>query len=470
MPLLSLPPELFPLVCASLPAADRARLSLASHRTRALVQPELYRDVQFAWVHVLTRQDSQAHRDARERICAAVASLARDADRCAHLRRFVCGEYTGWLDVATGHLLAQVLTQAPLLDEVAIVQEDDGTPFDPRLTPFPGIAPVWDALRKVPNLRRLRTQYGPNVQLNLHELTTLRELSMGMYYVDTQKDGTLPDSLEVLSLEYVLAFTIEWFRPSLFSHLQSLALADLTPAAVATVQRAIETYTATSLPSRLTHLRLDLHSSRVEHWNELLLLNLLRSFVSIAASIIRLEILSTPDIAPLGGAATTDSRALEAAEAIADGFPRLQRLQFMVSDTETVRVYRPTDYETLDAELRVLARCKDLRYLETNRTYMPPAGSFPPPPHLPSQSDVDAATALAIPLHAPRFFALLPTVQHVVFSPDVRRSGPTVWIQAPALDLALLAPAAVCEGDVLRALPTPSPGVSLDKGRQLASV
>ncbi|BGP44072.1 hypothetical protein JCM10449v2_008129 [Rhodotorula kratochvilovae] len=412
MPLLSLPPELFPLVCASLPAADRARLSLASHRTRALVQPELYRDVQFAWVHVLTRQDSQAHRDARERICAAVASLARDADRCAHLRRFVCGEYTDWLDVATGHLLAQVLTQAPLLDEVAIVQEDDGTPFDPRLTPFPGIAPVWDALRKVPNLRRLRTQYGPKVQLNLHELTTLRELSMGMYYVDAQKDGTLPDSLEVLSLEYVLAFTIEWFRPSLFSHLQSLALADLTPAAVATVQRAIETYTATSLPSRLTHLRLDLHSSRVEHWNELLLLNLLRSFVSIAASIIRLEILSTPDIAPLGGAATTDSRALEAAEAIADGFPRLQRLQFM------------------DAELRVLARCKDLRYLETNRTYMPPADSFPPPPYLPSQSDLDAATARAIPLHAPRFFALLPAVQRVVFSPDVRQSGPAVWVRA----------------------------------------
>ncbi|GAA5826722.1 hypothetical protein JCM3770_002517 [Rhodotorula araucariae] len=425
MDLLSLPAELIPLIASFLSPDDIARFSLASTLIRALVQRELYRDVNLIWDRASVPRDVPAYCDARERIRAIVASLARDPARCAHLRRFAFWEHTYWLDPPTGELLAQILIQAPLITEL---QEDDGTPFDPQLTPFTSIAPVWSALRTLPNLRRLETKFGPNVQLNLHELTTLRILRMSMYYVDAPRDGTLPESLQVLNLEYVLAFTNDWFRPSLFAHLQSLALADLTPVTVGTVQRAIETYAATSSSSSLTHVRLDLHNSRIENWNEKLLLRLLGSLASLASSVTHLEILSTPEITR-GTAVTTDTRAFEVVEAIANGFPRLQRLVFLLGDTEVVQSHRPVKDEQLqDAELRMLARCRELRYFETNRAYFASVDALPPI-SIPSLEEIHSAAARALPLHAPRFFALLPAVEYVVFSHAVDVSGPDVWVR-----------------------------------------
>jgi hypothetical protein len=61
-----------------------------------------------------------------------------------------------------------------------------------------------------------------------------------MYYVDSPLDGTLPPSLRSLSLDYVNGISHEWLRPSTFSHLESLALADLTVAQLQVISGAVK--------------------------------------------------------------------------------------------------------------------------------------------------------------------------------------------------------------------------------------
>lgn len=99
----------------------------------------------------------------------------------------------------------------------------------------------------LPSLRRLRTQYGPNVVLKLDSFPSLVNVDLAMYYVDRNKDGSLPDGLQKLRLEYVCGFEGQrmedesaWFKPSLFGSLMSFVLVDMTTATCAYVEGAVK--------------------------------------------------------------------------------------------------------------------------------------------------------------------------------------------------------------------------------------
>jgi hypothetical protein len=127
------------------------------------------------------------------------------------------------------------------------LQDDDGAPFDPLLTPLAHFAPTWAALQTLPFLRRLRTSYGPNVILNLQSFPALEDVDMGMYYVDRAKDGVIPSGVKKLRLEYVCGFEgqqiedeTSWFKPNLFGSLTHLILVDMTTETCAYLERAVK--------------------------------------------------------------------------------------------------------------------------------------------------------------------------------------------------------------------------------------
>ncbi|GAA5889875.1 hypothetical protein JCM6882_004349 [Rhodosporidiobolus microsporus] len=320
--LLSLPPELFPSILAHLTPHSLSSLSFLARTSRllyALAAPVLWEHFTLRYSIAVPGQDEdeapteeQQERE-RERIRAALEELAyyegpgdeeedgghagdtksapqeqdtpttlftapssraaRARERCAWVRTLELWNYQYWLSEAEAGWLEKCVGRMGGLREARLMQHDDGAPFDPLLTPLPLFPPIWAALRTLPHVRTLRTQYGPNVVLALQDgFPALEELRMGMYFVDAEQDGVIPCGVRRLRLEYVTGFEWLpllgergewWFPPRVFAHLERLCLVDLPGEAVEYIAQMVETYATSSPPSSspLTHLTLDLHTT-----------------------------------------------------------------------------------------------------------------------------------------------------------------------------------------------------------------
>ncbi|GAA6025123.1 hypothetical protein JCM10207_000639 [Rhodosporidiobolus poonsookiae] len=320
----SLPPELVPSIASHLPPLSLARFLRVSSAVHALALPTLYRHVRLSYpIRVPTDPDpteDEAEREAaeqkrqREVVRRTLERLAGNEKLCRAVRVLEVWNYSYWMEEETAEWVVRVIEQAEGLVEVRLLQDDDGAPFDPLLTPLENFGPVWTALRRRASLRALRTAYGPNVVLRLDAFPALSSIDMAMYYVDLENDGTFPASLRKLRLEYVTGFEAarrgpapplasdeRWFRPSLFGHLESLKLCDLPLSARMEVADAVSSYvdsfpTRSQVRSPLRSLTLDFYTDpHLAHYDAAdgVLLLLLSTFGSLN-SITHLSVASSP--------------------------------------------------------------------------------------------------------------------------------------------------------------------------------
>ncbi|BGP20984.1 hypothetical protein JCM10213_000189 [Rhodosporidiobolus nylandii] len=277
----SVPPELLSIICFHLNRRSLASFALTSSRNYAAALPILYRHIKLPYTlpaafEAGERADSEGEVQERQKavIRAALESLAEDEAKCRMIRVVEVRNYGKWLSARDAELPEKVVKQAQGVEEVRLLQDDDGEPFDPLLTPLAHFGPIWAALQSLPNLRKLQTSYGPNVQLNLHDFPALEEVEIEQYFVDNEHDGELPAKLRKLRLEYVTGFEQEdpwdsWFHPKLFTHLDSLTLIDMPLLAMNAITEAVEYLTIcstpdpTSFPAALNPLRADPNAATV---------------------------------------------------------------------------------------------------------------------------------------------------------------------------------------------------------------
>ncbi|GAA5861665.1 hypothetical protein JCM1840_005225 [Sporobolomyces johnsonii] len=441
MGLLDLPSELLAQICTELSPHDLSRTSLSSSILRAIVQPILYAHVTLYYALYTEQADEVLERVQRERTRTVLESLARDPERCQLVRSLVCWNYGRWFGVDEARWLERIITQTTLLEHVQLVrlvslllfhllpppiepclirsshqlQDDDGAPFDEALTPLANFSPVWTALKSLPHLTSLHTQYGPNTLLRLDAFPSLVELSMSMYFVDAQNDGTLPSGLRKIRLEYVTAFDARWFRPELFETLEELEIIELPPASLAAVQRSLTAFTSRpSSTSPLRHLSLNLSSRQTRFTNLSLFLSILSSF-SLLNSITDLTLLSTPGrqlaFPGMQLSSTYDAwgEPMEVVEAIARGFKGVQRLRLGFGPMEEMLKEDRTEWVTQSEEhlvsasfflslapicqpryfeqkrlVHALSSLQHLTHLEINFIHTPPASLPTPPPTPPT--------------------------------------------------------------------------------------
>ncbi|TNY17569.1 hypothetical protein DMC30DRAFT_103429 [Rhodotorula diobovata] len=436
MSLSSLPSELVSLIAESLPRADQARLSLASNQVRSSVQPVLYRNVQFD-VDTFHDAELELFEDGCRRLGQAVESLADDPARCRFIRRFASKDHQAWLDREDlAQCVVRILLQATRVEQVDFLQTDDEWVTQLDWSPYYYIAPVWRVLPRLPSLRRLTNEVGPVDVLHLESLENLVELDMRTHIIDERAEGTLPASLEVLHLADVRNMTNGWFRPSLFSHLRSLSLFNIDDNAVEVIWNAVVAYAATSRPSTLKRLRLDLHAldDHVEDpmdWlddsdtmeaERTLLLRSLRSFEPLAASVTHLEILSTPE-----QDWRSDTTCLTAVvlDAISSSFVHLERLELFFGGTcHALCQFLPTHPHLMGVILRALGKCQTLRHLETNMLFQNAASLRT---YESSNERYTAAIDSALAPTAQVLLRTVPSLQSVILSQDPTQEPALVW-------------------------------------------
>ncbi|GAA5852841.1 hypothetical protein JCM9279_006200 [Rhodotorula babjevae] len=420
MSLADLPAELVAHVARHLPRADQARLSLINKVVRASVQHELYRDVELD-IDTLYDADLDEFIAGTARPRDAVASLADDPARCALIRRFAVKDHGSWLDHDVAEAICMVLRQAPLLDEVGILQTSQEYVTDLDSLPFAFIQPVWDDLPHVRTLRRLTIHAGPVAALNLHNFRRLRELNVEIADMDGAAVGTLPSSLEVLSLAAVEGFRASWFSPSLFSHLRCLTLYHLDEPEIRIIEHALEEYARSSRPSTLSHLHLDLHPYDLashgpteDPANTALVVRILRAFKPLADSVEHLEVMSSPQYPYFDD--SSPAIAASVITALTSSFTRVKHLQLFMSD-ET-RNFWPYDSHDL-ADL--LFTCSNVfRHTRATR-------------RLVSDNDDDlwrSACEEAVGLSAIVYFDRLPTLDAAVLSPDDYWVSPKAFVRS----------------------------------------
>ncbi|GAA5917955.1 hypothetical protein JCM5296_000277 [Sporobolomyces johnsonii] len=395
MGLLDLPSELLAQICTELSPHDLSRTSLSSSILRAIIQPILYAHVTLYYALYTEQADEVLERVQRHRTRTVLESLARDPERCQLVRSLVCWNYGRWFGVDEATWLERIIRQTTLLEHVQLLQDDDGAPFDEALTPLANFSPVWTALKSLPHLTSLCTQYGPNTLLRLDAFPSLVELSMSMYFVDAQNDGTLPSGLRKIRLEYVTAFDARWFRPELFETLEELEIIELPPASLAAVQRSLTAFTShSSSASPLRHLSLNLSSRQTRFTNLSLFLSILASF-SLLHSITDLTLLSTPGrqlaFPGMQLSSTYDAwgEPMEVVEAIARGFKGVQRLRLGFGPMEEMLKEDRTEWVTQSEEhlkrlVHALSSLQHLTHLEINFIHTPPASLPTPPPTPPT--------------------------------------------------------------------------------------
>ncbi|GAA5967511.1 hypothetical protein JCM21900_000390 [Sporobolomyces salmonicolor] len=393
MELLDLPSELISQICAHLSPHDLSLTSLASSILRSVVQPILYAHVTLSYALYTEQADEVLERVQRDRTRTVLERLAGDPERCQLVRSLVCWNYGRWFGADESRWLERIVRQTRLLEQVQLLQDDDGAPFDEALTPLANFFPVWTALKSLPHLTTLRTQYGPNTFLHLDAFPSLVELSMSMYFVDAQNDGTLPSGLRKIRLEYVTAFDEGWFRPELFETLEELEILELPSASLAVVQRSLAAFAShPSSSSPLRHLSLNLSSRQTRFTNLYLLLSFLASF-SLLNSITDLNLLSTPgtQLAFPGMQLSSTYEAwgepMEIVEAIARGFRGVERLRLGFGPMEEMLKEDRTEWvaqseEHLKRLVYALSSLQHLTHLEINFIHTPPTSLPTPPPTL----------------------------------------------------------------------------------------
>ncbi|GAA5890218.1 hypothetical protein JCM16303_002395 [Sporobolomyces ruberrimus] len=230
MRLVDLPHELIQECAARLEPHDLATLVATSSYLHGVLLPTLYRSVTIRYALYTGRGQAEAEQLQMLSLRQTLRSIAASQERCRLIRKLELRNYGRWFGEEEAGWVETIVKHTRSLERVDLLQDDDGEPFDEALTPLANFKPVWIAFKTLPSLRVLHCSYGPNVRLGLEEFPSLVETSLSMYYVDSPLDGTLPPSLRSLSLDYVNGISHEWLRPSTFSHLESLALADLTVA------------------------------------------------------------------------------------------------------------------------------------------------------------------------------------------------------------------------------------------------
>ncbi|GAA5927290.1 hypothetical protein JCM1841_001346 [Sporobolomyces salmonicolor] len=382
MELLDLPSELISHICAHLSPHDLSLTSLASSILRSVVQPILYAHVTLSYALYTEQADEVLERVQRDRTRTVLERLAGDPERCQLVRSLVCWNYGRWFGADESRWLERIVRQTRLLEHVQLLQDDDGAPFDEALTPLANFSPVCTALKSLPHLTTLRTQYGPNTFLHLDAFPSLVELSMAMYFVDAQNDGTLPSGLRKIRLEYVTAFDEGWFRPELFETLEELEIIELPSASLAVVQRSLTAFAShPSSSSPLRHLSLNLSSRQTRFTNLYLLLSFLASF-SLLNSITDLTLLSTPgtQLAFPGMQLSSTYEAwgepMEIVEAIARDFRGVERLRLGFGPMEEMLKEDRTEWVAQSEEHL------HLTHLEINFIHTPPTSLPMPPPTL----------------------------------------------------------------------------------------
>ncbi|GAA5897675.1 hypothetical protein JCM8208_000229 [Rhodotorula glutinis] len=449
MSLAELPAELVAHVARFLPRADQARLSLINKVVRSSVQHELYRDVELD-IDTLYDADFDEYLAGTARPRDAVASLANDPARCALIRRFAVKDHGSWIDQDTADNICTVLRQAPLLDDVGFLQTSQEYVDDLDAMPDALIRPVWDILPHLSTLRRLTIHAGPVAALNLHKLEHLRELNVEISDMTGLPVGTLPSSLEVLSLAAVEGFPATWFSPSLFAHLRSLTLYHLEAAEIQIIEHALEMYARSSRPSTLSHLHLDLHPYELQPHgpdqdaaDSALVIRVLRAFKPLADSVVHLEVATSPAHPYLDESSPTIAASV--IEAVTSSFASVKHLRLFIGIGGSFWPY--PSHDLMHDLLLGIARCTQLRRLETNVYRHTRATRRLESEHEPDEARWVCAVEEAVALSAALLLDRLPSLDTVVLSPDESLVSAKAFVRS---DDGVGAPRLVAELDLPR--------------------